>query len=319
MSTLEVVCGRCDKRFRVRSEFAGKKSRCPGCSAPIAIGGPTTSAGPRREAPTERSRPRRRDAEDDDTPRPTDNWKPVNTALGREQGAVLFVLVAFVSSFVVWGIGAVIDRRGPPDAILLVIMLLLLITPLFAAGVLGIMARVAALRAPPENLSKGAAVSSLLCGIAGVGSLAVLGLAALSSIDSHGPEPLVVPIAVGGIIFSGLGALVTFVVFVTQVGIARKSDEISRAFGRTAVAICACVLSLMGIAFLVAVASALSTPSYSRGGPFGYHEPDEQVYMRAIVVFLVPLSFAVILILYHRLLAAGRQAVQAEAAGRYDG
>src|SRR4051794_1099956 len=107
MSTLEVACGRCEKRFRVRAEFAGKSSRCPGCSAPLVIAGtrPAEVPKPRRDEPDERPRPRR-PRDEDDTPGPSGNWKPVYTALGREQGAVLFGLVTFVSSFVVWGLGS---------------------------------------------------------------------------------------------------------------------------------------------------------------------------------------------------------------------
>ena len=75
MSTLEVACARCDKRFRVRAEFAGKTSRCPGCSAPLTIGG---SSRPRPRGPTPKSRPRPRPRprdDEDDRPRgPTGDW-----------------------------------------------------------------------------------------------------------------------------------------------------------------------------------------------------------------------------------------------------
>jgi hypothetical protein len=68
------------------------------------------------------------------------------------------------------------------------------------------------------------------------------------------------------------------------------------------------------------LASAMSTPTptYYRGNPV-IHQPDEEMYLHAVVVFLVPVALATLLILYHRLLAAARRAVQAGPAGRYDG
>jgi hypothetical protein len=324
VSTLDVTCGRCEKRFRVRAEFAGRSTRCPGCSAPITIGAAAAAARPApppRAEPDEHPRPRPLPRDEDDEPRrPAADWKPVDTALGREQAAVLFLLATFVSSFVVWGIGSATEGMGgAPSSIVLVLMLLLMFGPSLAAGVLSIAARIAALRAPAEALAKGSAVSSLLCGIGALGSLVVLGLAVISSIESHRPEPMIVPVAVGGALVAGLGALATFVVFVAQVGIARKSDEVSRAFGRTAVAVCVCVLGPLALSFFLALVSALSGPSYYGPGSYGYHQPNEELYLRVIVVLLMPLGLAAILILYHRLLAAGRRALQAGPAGRSDG
>ena len=314
MGTLDVTCGRCEKRFRVRAEFAGRSTRCPGCSAPITIGAAARPAPPPRAEPDEHPRPRPRPRDEDDEPRrPSADWKPVDTALGREQAAVLFLLATFVSSFVVWGIGSAAEGMGGgPNSIVLVLMLLLMFGPSLAAGVLSIAARIAALRAPAEAQAKGSAVSSLLCGIGALGSLVVLGLAVISSIESHRPEPVIVPVAVGGALVAGLGALATFVVFVAQVGIARKSDEVSQAFGRTAVAMCVCVLGPLGVAYFMALVSAMRGPTPF--GPSSY--PDEEQYLRIIVVLLAPVALAVILILYHRLLGAGRRAVRGGPAGR---
>jgi hypothetical protein len=193
-------------------------------------------------------------------------------------------------------------------------MLMLVLGPLLAAGAFGVAARIAALRAPRESLSKGTAVASLLSAGAAVGCLAVLGLAILWTVGT-GPEPLVVPVTVVGSIAAGLGALATFVLFVTQAGIALRSAEVSQAIGRTAIATCACVLGPLGLAFLLALASAVSTPTF----PPGHSGLDEEVYLQAVVLVLVPLGVAVLLILYHRLLAAGRRAVQGGPAERYDG
>jgi len=320
VSTLEVACGQCEKRFRVRAEFSGRATRCPGCSAPITINGPSRPAPPPRTAPEERPRTRPRPRDEGEEPRrPAGEWKPVETALGREQAAVLFMLASFVSSFLVVAIGNAIEGMGPPDPVVIAFLLLLVFGPTLAAGVFGIAARLSALRAPSESRSKGAAVSSFLCGIAAVGSLVVLGLAIITRIDSHGPEPLVMPVALGGASAAALGALATFVAFVAQVGIALKSSDVSEAFGRTAVAACVCVLGLLGISFLLVLVTAMSTPTSHRGSPFGYQQREEEIILRAVVLFLVPLALAVLLILYHRLLAAARRAVQVGPTGRYDG
>src|SRR5262245_42504677 len=103
MSTLEIACGRCEKRFRVRAEFAGRSTRCPGCSAPITIAGPTTpSAPPSRVAPEERARPRPRRSDDDDEPRrPGLNWSAAETAFRREQLAVIFGFLSIFGGFFV--------------------------------------------------------------------------------------------------------------------------------------------------------------------------------------------------------------------------
>src|SRR5215217_7143920 len=100
MSTLEVACGRCERRFRVRAEFAGRSTRCPGCSAPITIAGAARPAAPpprSEEEPRPRPRPRRRDDDDDGPRRPALNWASTDVALRREQIAVIFALLSFLS------------------------------------------------------------------------------------------------------------------------------------------------------------------------------------------------------------------------------
>jgi hypothetical protein len=318
VSTLEVACGRCEKRFRVRAEFAGRSTRCPACSAPITIAGPSRPAPPPRTEPEERPRARPRPRDEGDQPRrPDGNWKPVDTALGREQAAVLFLLASFVSSLVVLVIGNATAGQGPPDAVFIAVMVLLGFGPPLAAGVFGIAARLGAVRAPAESRSKGAAVSSLLCGLAAIAALVVLALAIMTAIGSYGPDPLVAQVAVTGAIVAGLGAVATFVVFVAQIGIAHQSADVNQAFGRTAVAMCVCVLGLLGISFLVAFVSAMSTPPF-RGGQYGNHRPEEEI-LQIVAVVLVPVALAVLLILYHRLLGAARRAVQAGPTGRYEG
>lgn len=325
MSTLEVTCGRCDRRFRVRAEFAGKTTRCPGCSAPITISGSKPAAPPRQE-PAERSRPRPRRTEDEgDRPRtPTGDWRPVATALGREQVAVLFVLATILGSYLVMCIGSAAGRAsgGVEQSIALTLMLLVLVGPALAASVFGLMARVSAVRAPRESLARGSAVPSLVCGFAALASLVMFGITMLSGMDRSGPSGLARVVAVGGLILSALASLGTFLGFVAQVGIARRSAEVSRAVGRTAGALCIVVVILLGLAFFYTLVSELSTPAYvpqRPGGPI-VERPrnDEGPFFAVFGGFLLPVGAAVVLILYHRLLAAARRAVLDEATERVD-
>jgi DNA-directed RNA polymerase subunit RPC12/RpoP len=320
MSTLEVVCARCDKRFGVRSEFAGKSTRCPGCSAPITIGAATRPGPPRDESP-ERPRPKPRERDDDDEPRrPTANWKPVDSALGREQIAVLFVLFIFIASIIDVFVAFTIGSHGP-DVFVQVFMVLLVVGPAIVAGVFGLAARLSALRAPAECYSKGATVSSLLCAFAALASLIMFGIAILVSIDQHRPSELPMMVAMGGLVLSTLAAVATFLGFVTQVGIARKSGDVARAVGRTAVTACICLCGMIAIAILYTLFSEFDEPTPSYYGQYGNYNSyyrDDSPFYRFVLGILLPLSFGVVLILYHRLLAAARRSIRGEAERRYE-
>ena len=78
----------------------------------------------------------------------------------------------------------------------------------------------------------------------------------------------------------------------------------SLSFGHTAVGMAVCVLAMIGIAIFYFLLRGLadSRPHYNDGNGF---------YMFILGV-LLPLSFGVILILYHRLLAACREAAKGE-------
>ena len=321
MSTLEVACARCDKRFRVRAEFAGKTTRCPGCSAPITIGGSKPPPPPRAErADRPRPRPRPGDDEDDAPRRAAGNWKPVDAALGREQVAVVFGLLTILGSYLVYCLGSVAARSGPADGVVIGIMLLLLAGPALVAAVFAVSARVSAVGAPAESLTRGAAVASLLCGFAGLAALVMLGLTLLAGIDHHGPSELPAQVAVGGLILSGVGAVATFLGFVAQVGIACRSAEVSRAIGRAAVACSVCVLVLLGVGVLYALAVEATGPSYPSYGPHGGRASrDDGPFFMAMAGILFPLGLAVLLILYHRLLGAARRAVRDEPGGQGNG
>jgi hypothetical protein len=318
MSTLDVTCSRCEKTFRVRAEFAGKSTRCPGCSAPITIGGtkPPSPVPEPEERP--RPRPRRRDDEDDEPRRPAANWVPVDMAFRREQVAVVFVLIGILCDYFAFCLGSSMGSAARVEGVVTALGLLFVIGPALAAAAFGLMARISALRPPPESRARTSAVASLLCGLAGLASLVVMAFTFLLSLEGQRPMELSIAVAVGGLVLATLGALATFLGFAAQIGIARRSVTVSAAVGRMAVAIAVCVLSILGIGILYTLLSEITGPSY-RYGPYGngYYHNHERFY-QIMLLFLFPLALGVILILYHRLLAAGRRALQGEPADRYD-
>jgi hypothetical protein len=323
MRTLEVTCGRCDKKFRVRTEFAGRSTRCPGCSAPLTIAGARAAPpAPTRDHDEDRPRPRPRPRDDDDAPRrPSGNWQPVDMAFGREQSALVFLLVQVVCTFFAICLGRAAGPGGMTNSPALAIMLVLVAGPSLGAAAFGLMARIAALRAPPESLARGTATASLLCALAGLGCMVFFGFAMLMSMESQRSDELPMIIAIGGLVLSAAAAVVTFMGFVAQVGIARRSAGVSRAVGRTAVAAAVCTLVLIVIGGMYAIAQEAFAPSqrYSPYAPGGYYRPDHSGFFQVLVFGLMPLGMAVVLILYHRLLAAARWSLKGEPAERYDG
>jgi len=319
MSTVDVTCSRCAKTFRVRAEFAGKSTRCPGCSAPITIAG-TRPAPPAPPEPRDAPRPRPRRRDDDDEPRrPPQNWVAVDMAFRREQVAIIFVLIGILCDYFAFCLGQSMGPSGRNEGVFVALGLLLVIGPSLAAGAFGLMARISALKPPPETKARTSAVASLLCGVAGLASLVLIAFASLLSIDAQRPNELPVAVAIGGLMLATVGSIATFVAFVVQIGIYRRSAAMSAAVGRLAVAVCVCVLSLLGIGLLYMLVSEAATPS-NPSGTFGgpsYPQRHERFY-EITVFFLFPLGLAVVIILYHRLLAAGRQSLQAGAPDRQE-
>jgi hypothetical protein len=320
MSTLEVTCGRCDKKFRVRAEFAGRSTRCPGCSAPLTISGarpapPTRAAEPDEDRP--RPRPRARDDEDDAPRRSTGDWKPVDMALGREQTALVFLLIQVICTFFAICLGRAAAPGGIINSPAILLVVILVAGPTLAAGAFGLMARIAALRAPPESLTRGTATASLLCVLAALGCIVFFGIALLMNMESQHADELPIVVAIGGLVVCGLAAVATFIGYVAQVGIARRSAGVSRAVGRTAIAIAVCSLALLGISGLYTLVSEAFTPAY-HSGPYGYgyYRRDHDAFYQILLLGLIPLALAVILILYHRLLAAARRTLKAEPGAR---
>lgn len=314
MNTLDVACAKCDQRFRVRAEFAGKTTRCPGCSAPITVGG-SKPAPPPREDRAERPapRPRPRDDDEDRTHRPTGDWRPVDSALGREQVAVAFALATVPCSLCAFCLGQAAGSSAGVDAPVMVLSLLMILAPALVAGAFGITARVAALGAPAESLTRGTAVASLLCAIAGLVTVLVFGLALLASLESHHGPGFVPVVATVGLLLSTFAAVGTFAGFVAQVGIVRRSSLVSAALGRAAVTACVAVLVVICLSLLLALAIE------STANPTRPPVMDEERVAAALFGVLLPIGFAAILVGYHRLLAAARRAVREEPAGRYDG
>ena len=316
MSTIEISCARCEKKFRVRAEFSGRSTRCPGCSAPITIAGATVPPplSPKR-VEEERPRPAKRAREDDDEPRrPVMDLKSAVTACRREQVALIFALAGILGGFFVACAGNMSRAGGGMEEIMLFLVLLFAVGPSLATGAFGIMARISAMSVPSTSLARGSATSSFLCSIAGIVCLLAFAIALVSSIDSHQPNELPMVVALGGLILSVIGSVVTFVGFVGQIGIVRRSSSVSRAVGRTSIATAVCVLSLIGIGLLYTLANeAFGGPDYYRG-PYGpaYHYQDHSNFYQVMLGIFMPIAFGVVLILYHRLLAAGKIAAQNE-------
>jgi DNA-directed RNA polymerase subunit RPC12/RpoP len=105
MSTIEFTCSNCSKTFRVRSEFAGKSTHCPGCSQPVRIGVapralPTATV--RREAAPSRG-PIGEPAIDDSIP--SAQWLSLSRALKREHRSVTLLGVSILFSIFAFVLG----------------------------------------------------------------------------------------------------------------------------------------------------------------------------------------------------------------------
>jgi lysylphosphatidylglycerol synthetase-like protein (DUF2156 family) len=240
--------------------------------------------------------------------------RTAETACRREQIALIFALLGILGGFFISCLGRTSSPGAGMEEIMLFLVLLVAVGPSLATGAFGIMARISAMGVPKACLARGAATSSFLCSIAGIVCLLAFAIALVSSIDSQRPGELPMVVSMGGLIISVLGAVVTFVGFVGQIGIVRKSAGVSRAVGRTSIAIAVCVLSLIGIGLLYTLANeAIGEPAYYRGpyGPVAYHQ-DHSTFYSVMLGILMPLAFGVVLILYHRLLAAGKLAAGGE-------
>jgi hypothetical protein len=310
MSTLEIACGRCNKRFRVRAEFAGKTTRCPSCSAPLIVG--ATSA-PSPTPPEDDETPRRRRPRREDEERPPEShedWSAVDTALRREQTCLLFIGLQVFADLLLFCVARLMGGADAGNPVMLLIVLLLAVGPSLGAAALGLMARGSALGAPPLARAKGTAVASLCCGMVALLALVAFGGTVLMGMDPNtrvDDNMMMMPII--GVFVAGMAAILTFAAYTVQVGIARQSREVSAAVGRLAIGgTIGVVLLVAGACLILFLTLAFAPPPQYRGrNNFG---PDREEMMLAFLLMAVlPITIIVQLILYHRLLAAGRRAL----------
>jgi hypothetical protein len=321
MSTLEIACGRCNKRFRVRAEFAGKTTRCPGCSAPLIVGATTVAAPPLPlddDAPRRRSRPRPIE-EDAPRPEPDHDWQSVNTALRREQTALFFVALQVVCDLFLLLLAMTlgpIAGNGP----FIMFALLLGFAPSLAAGVLGIMARIAALAAPTDARVRGSAMCSLLLAIATLLAMVGMGLLYLIQLEGSRFDDVLFAIAIGGTLLAALASVGTFSIYTVQVGVVRRSRDVASALGRLGIAATICVFVLLAGGVFASLMELISAPSPSYyGNPYGgygypyggysYRPRYGENIARVLLMGGIPLSAIVFVVMYHRLLAAARRAL----------
>jgi hypothetical protein len=311
MSTLDVTCGRCDKSFRVRAEFAGRATRCPGCSAPLTIGGSAAPAPSRDEEP-ERPRPRPKDA--DDRPRKvTGNWKPVDTALAREQSALVCLLVQVGCIVLVFCLARLAEPFAGGLGWVAVIPIAILVGgPALAAIVFGISARVAATGAPEESLARGTARASLFLSFLGLASLAFTALVLLRGVEGQLRDEVPIMVMFGTVLVSALASIGTFAGFVAQVGMARGSAAISRGLGRLTIGGTVCAFIVLGISCLYTVAYAAFGPAPTYHSRYGYYSRPDHSEFSVFLAFGTVVSLVVLFTLYHRLLAAARRSIQRE-------
>jgi hypothetical protein len=132
--------------------------------------------------------------------------------------------------------------------------------------------------------------------------------------DTQGNDGLPLVVGLFGLMITFFGALMTFGMFAAQVGIFRRSAAISGGVRQCAIGIAVCVAALVGIGLLYVFGSGVLSPP----GPFRGPAAHEGFFFLTLGL-LFPIAFGVVLFLYHRLLAAGRRALDGEAAGRYEG
>ena len=105
MSTIEFTCSNCAKTFRVRAEFAGKSTHCPGCSQPVRIGEAAKVPLP-SPARKETSAPRRPIGEPEaDDSIPSTEWNSLRRALKREHRSITILGISIltpIAAFILW-------------------------------------------------------------------------------------------------------------------------------------------------------------------------------------------------------------------------
>jgi DNA-directed RNA polymerase subunit RPC12/RpoP len=213
MATLDIACSACGKAFRVRAEFAGRSTRCPGCSAPISISSKSEEPPPTMPEPVRRPK-RRFDGEDDRKPKLSGDWKPVVKAFDNEMTALIFMGLQIL-------------------------------------GIFGLFARISARRA--QNLIESSAASGALTScIGGIVSITAGFFGLLMSVSNSMGNPLLLVTSMGCAFVCTLASIGAFLAFTLQVGVKIKSKTISRSIGRMANEIAWIVVVFVGLLILIA-------------------------------------------------------------------
>lgn len=294
MNGIDVTCGNCTRSFRVRPEFAGRTTRCPNCSASLTIG---ASSAPAPRAREERPRAQLKDNADDRPNRPSGNWKPLNRAFAREQTAIVLLGIDILADAMIACLGSMTGPNMP--AILVVLAILVTGLPLLVAFCFAVGARLAATGAPEGSMVRGTARCSLACLLFPIG-FAIYFM--IGSALASRPTETVGMVSLVGSILSALAALVTFGACVGQTAIALRSIETSIWLTRLA------ITTVSSIVIMAVMLGGWGLLDASLASPYGYYRlPDA---FGPVALFMFAISIAIHLVIYHRMLAAAREAVR---------
>ncbi len=303
MAMLDVTCEHCGRQFRVRGEFAGKSTRCPGCSKPLTIGAAAKAAPPREEY-DDAPRPRRREPDPEPTG-VTGNWKRTAKALGSEQAAVRFLGVQVLADLVAFCLMRGTGSVGQVPAIVVMLFLILIVGPGIMTVVMGLTARFGAVNIPPEAKAGGTAWASVFCALGGMLAMIVVGFGLLISIEGsrRDADPVLMAGVLGGFVMT-TGAVVTFAAMIAQIGIATGSREISAGIGRMGVGFMVCLL----ISVVLGGCGTVMMEGLGGNRNYGYGPNYDGLF--AIFAFTSLITAGIMLVLYHSLLGSAKKALQ---------
>lgn len=301
MAMIEVSCGECGRQFRVRREFIGKSTRCPGCSRQMTIGEtapPPSSTLPEvyDDAPPPPRRPKLPAVE-----MRSGEWKKTLRAINYEQTAVRFLGIQVLSSFVALCVTTGIRSWGRLPPLIVVIFIIFVFGPALISGIFALLARIAALGVPASTHGRPTATASAFCVLGMMFLSIIFGLGFLMSIDGNrGGDGLMLTTLVAGTLML-FGALVTFGALIAQIGIVLGASSISRGIGNLAVAF---MISMIISVVFVGCGSGFS-------GVFD-HNPYGRTYEPFIVIIGLSMlvTVGVSLVMYHSLLSSVKLALK---------
>jgi DNA-directed RNA polymerase subunit RPC12/RpoP len=297
MATLDIACSACGKAFRVRAEFAGRSTRCPGCSAPISISSKSEEPPPTMPEPVRRPK-RRFDGEDDRKPKLSGDWKPVVKAFDNEMTALIFMGLQIIG--LIFGSCVIGAFRQISDVGILLFIALLMVGPGFIGGIFGLFARISARRA--QNLIESSAASGALTScIGGIVSITAGFFGLLMSVSNSMGNPLLLVTSMGCAFVCTLASIGAFLAFTLQVGVKIKSKTISRSIGRMANEIAWIVVVFVGLLILIAFSLE------SIRSPYGHRETEVPIIF--VSVLFLPIFLVSFGIKYRGLLRTAREEV----------